>query len=165
MLLVAYLADKILCKKPEKWLKPWHLGIYLRVLGESYPMNTSMTARVQMGFKNLLDFVHWTKVAQLWKGHWPFLFGAIDLEGYSPPPPPTPLLHALNATWVWYHYKTINRFSQPGNMSTASLCRTWIVYEAFPDCPGEWRNLIGPPKAITTTSHNNDSEHPEAPTY
>ena len=27
-------------KKPEKWLKPGHMGTYLRVLNESYPMDT-----------------------------------------------------------------------------------------------------------------------------
>ena len=30
----------------EKWPKPWHMGTHLRVLSESYPMNTNMT-----GFK------------------------------------------------------------------------------------------------------------------
>ena len=27
----------------KKILKPWHIGTYLRVLNESYPMNTTMT--------------------------------------------------------------------------------------------------------------------------
>ena len=26
-----------------KWLKPWHVGTHLRVLSESYPMNTNVT--------------------------------------------------------------------------------------------------------------------------
>ena len=30
-------------KKLKKRLKPWHLGTHLRVLSESYPMNTNMT--------------------------------------------------------------------------------------------------------------------------
>ena len=30
-------------QKPEKWLKPWQMGTHLRVLNESYPMNTNMT--------------------------------------------------------------------------------------------------------------------------
>ena len=30
-------------QKTEKWLKPWHMGTHLRVLIESYPMNTNMT--------------------------------------------------------------------------------------------------------------------------
>ena len=30
-------------KKPEKWLKPWHMVTHLRVFSESYPMNTNIT--------------------------------------------------------------------------------------------------------------------------
>ena len=30
-------------KNPEKWLEPWHMDIHLRVLSESFPMNTNMT--------------------------------------------------------------------------------------------------------------------------
>ena len=30
-------------QKPEKWLKPWQMGTHLRVLSESYPINTNMT--------------------------------------------------------------------------------------------------------------------------
>ena len=29
-------------KKPEKLLKPWHMGTHLILLSESYPMNTNM---------------------------------------------------------------------------------------------------------------------------
>ena len=36
MLLVANLAITKWCKKPEKLLKPWQMGIHLRVLKESY---------------------------------------------------------------------------------------------------------------------------------
>ena len=43
MLPVANLANTKLCKKPAKLLKPWHTGTHLRVLSESYPMNTNMT--------------------------------------------------------------------------------------------------------------------------
>ena len=43
MLLVAYLGNTKWCKKAGKWLKPWHMGTHLRVLSESYPMNTNMT--------------------------------------------------------------------------------------------------------------------------
>ena len=42
MLLVANLANTKWSKKPEKWLKPWHMGTHLRVLSESYPTNTNM---------------------------------------------------------------------------------------------------------------------------
>ena len=37
------LANTKWCKIPEKWLKPWHMGPHLRVLSESYLMNTNMT--------------------------------------------------------------------------------------------------------------------------
>ena len=43
MLLVANLANTKLCKKPGKWLKPWHIGTHLRVLSEIYPINTNRT--------------------------------------------------------------------------------------------------------------------------
>ena len=43
ILLVVNLADIKWCKKPEKWLKPWHMGTHLRVLSTSFPMNTNMT--------------------------------------------------------------------------------------------------------------------------
>ena len=44
MLVVANLANTKLCKNNEtKWLKPCHMGTYLRVLSKSYPMNTNMT--------------------------------------------------------------------------------------------------------------------------
>ena len=46
MLVVANFANSKWCKKPEKWLKPWHMRTHLRVLSESYQMNTNMT-----GFK------------------------------------------------------------------------------------------------------------------
>ena len=29
-------------QKPEKWLKPWHMGTHLRALNKNYPMNTNM---------------------------------------------------------------------------------------------------------------------------
>ena len=43
MLVVANLANTKWCQKPEKWLKPWQMGTHLRVLGESFPMNTNLT--------------------------------------------------------------------------------------------------------------------------
>ena len=43
MLLVANLTNTKKCKKPEKLLKPWQMGTHLRVLSESFPMNTNMT--------------------------------------------------------------------------------------------------------------------------
>ena len=42
MLLVANLSITKLGKQPEKCLKHWHMGTHLRVLSESYPMNTNM---------------------------------------------------------------------------------------------------------------------------
>ena len=54
MLLVANLANTKWCKTREIWLKPWHMGIHMRVLSESYPMNTIL--------------VLWTKVASALEG-------------------------------------------------------------------------------------------------
>ena len=52
MLLVDNFANTKRCKKPEKLLKPWQMGTYLRVLGESFQMNTKTTG-FQWFFKNL----------------------------------------------------------------------------------------------------------------
>ena len=43
MLLVAYLANTKWCRRPEKLLKPWHMGTHPRVPSESSPINTNMT--------------------------------------------------------------------------------------------------------------------------
>ena len=43
MLLVANFTNTKLCEKAGKGLKPWHMGTHLRVLIESYPMNTNLT--------------------------------------------------------------------------------------------------------------------------
>ena len=43
MLLEANLDIIKWCKKPEKSLKPWHIGTHLRVLSESYLMNGNIT--------------------------------------------------------------------------------------------------------------------------
>ena len=43
MVLVANLTNIKYCKILDKSLKPWHMGTHLRVLSESYPMNTNMT--------------------------------------------------------------------------------------------------------------------------
>ena len=43
MLLVANLANRKSCNKPEEWLKPWLIDTNLIVLSESFPMNTNMT--------------------------------------------------------------------------------------------------------------------------
>ena len=40
-------------QKPEKWLKPWHVGTHLGVLIENYPINTNMT-----GFRWFSKIVH-----------------------------------------------------------------------------------------------------------
>ena len=59
MPLVASLVDTNLCIKPGKWLKPWQMGIHLRVLGESFQMNTNMIGLRWFSW----FFVHWTKVS------------------------------------------------------------------------------------------------------
>ena len=43
MLLVANSTNTKWCEKPEKSLKPWQMGTHLRVLSESFQMNTNMT--------------------------------------------------------------------------------------------------------------------------
>ena len=40
------------------------MGTHLRVLNESYPMNTNMTG-FKLFFKNLIILVHWMKVYSL----------------------------------------------------------------------------------------------------
>ena len=50
MLLVANFANTKSCKKAKKWLKPWHMDTHLRILSESYPMNTGMTRQGLEGF-------------------------------------------------------------------------------------------------------------------
>ena len=53
-----------LYKKPKKLLKPWQMGTHMRVLSESYPMNTNMTGF--RWFSKIL--VIWTKVASASEG-------------------------------------------------------------------------------------------------
>ena len=36
-------------QKPEKWLKPWHMGTHLGVVSESDLMNTNMTGFICTG--------------------------------------------------------------------------------------------------------------------
>ena len=56
MLLVANIANTKWCKKPANWLKPWHVGTHLRVLSETYLMNTN---RVKLIIKNRCIPVLW----------------------------------------------------------------------------------------------------------
>ena len=75
ILLVANLTNTKWCKKPEKWLKPLHMGTCLTVLGKSYPMNTYMTG---FGcFSNLCVLVLSMKVASALEG----LMGALSMNG------------------------------------------------------------------------------------
>ena len=39
----AYFGQYKIMQKKIKWLKPWYIGTHLRVLSESYLMNTNMT--------------------------------------------------------------------------------------------------------------------------
>ena len=64
MLVVANFANTKLCKKPQKCLKPWHMGTHLRVLGKSHLMNTKVT-RLGWLSKILHPLVLWTKVVVL----------------------------------------------------------------------------------------------------
>ena len=67
MLLVANLDNIKLCKKPEKRLKPWHMGTHLRELCESYPMHTNMTG-FRLFSKILCFLVLWMKIASALDG-------------------------------------------------------------------------------------------------
>ena len=42
VLLMVNLANTKWCKKPEKLLKPWHMGTHLRAPSDKYPMKTNM---------------------------------------------------------------------------------------------------------------------------
>ena len=53
MLLVANFANTKWCKNAVKLLKPWYMGTHLRVLSESYLMNTNMT-----GFRWFPKYLH-----------------------------------------------------------------------------------------------------------
>ena len=66
MLLVANLANTKWCKKPEKWLRPWHMGTHLRVLSEL--SNEYQHDRVLIVFKNLWVIVLWMKLALALEG-------------------------------------------------------------------------------------------------
>ena len=55
MLLAANFVFYILCKKTKICLKPWQMGTHLKVLSESFPMNTNMTGF--RGFSRYLDFL------------------------------------------------------------------------------------------------------------
>ena len=54
-------------KKAGKLLKPWQMGTQLRVLSESFPMNTNMTG-FRWFSKNLCILVLWAKVASALEG-------------------------------------------------------------------------------------------------
>ena len=66
MLVVANLANTKCSKKLEKIIKPWHIGTHMRVLSESFPMDTIMTG-VRWFLENFV-FVHWAKEASALKG-------------------------------------------------------------------------------------------------
>ena len=50
-------------KKLKNDWNPWHMGTHLKVLSESYPMNTNVT-----GFRSLYFLALWVKVASALKG-------------------------------------------------------------------------------------------------
>ena len=67
MLLVADLAKTKWCKKPGKWLKPWHKGTHLKVLSDSYQTITIMTG-FRCFFKDCCSLVPLMKVASALEG-------------------------------------------------------------------------------------------------
>ena len=54
-------------QKPLKWLKPWQMGTHLRVLSESYPMDTNLT-RFRCFSKIFASLCYGRKLPQQWKG-------------------------------------------------------------------------------------------------
>ena len=62
VLVVTKLANTKWGKKPAKWLKPWHVGTHLRVLSESFLMNTNMIG--------LDGFQKWLKMTEKWLKPW-----------------------------------------------------------------------------------------------
>ena len=81
MLLVANLPNTKWCKKSEKWPKPWQMGTHLRVLSESFPMNTNMTG---FGWFSLPAFQQFNILKFKC---WPFIslssIGTTDLQWYN----------------------------------------------------------------------------------
>ena len=67
MLLVANLANAKLCKKPEKWVKLLQMGTHMKVLSESFPMNTNMTG-FRCFSKIFASLCFGQKKPQHWKG-------------------------------------------------------------------------------------------------
>ena len=65
MLLVAIVANTKWCVKPEKSLKPWHMGTHLRVFSESYLMNTNKT-----GFRWISKIFMSLCFGRKWSQHW-----------------------------------------------------------------------------------------------
>ena len=67
-------------KKPGKCLKPWQMGTHLRVLSESFLMNTDMTG-FRWFSKNLCILVLWMNVASALEGLIPALRGRPQSAG------------------------------------------------------------------------------------
>ena len=82
MLLVANLANTKWCKKTWKCLKPLQMGTHLKVLSESFPMNTNMTGFRWFSkiFASLCH--HWTSLCQELTPPWggKFLFQKFEIS-------------------------------------------------------------------------------------
>ena len=68
MLLVANCTNTKWWENPEKLLKPWHMGTHLKVLSESYPMNSNITGLRWFSVIFVSLHVLWTNVASALKG-------------------------------------------------------------------------------------------------
>ena len=99
MLLVANFANSNWCKNADKGLNLWHVGTHLRVLSESYPMNTNMT-----GFRwfskcfaswNLLSMVTWHMV--IWNYDTKYILPIYACSGKNRP---TSLVVALTQKYL-----------------------------------------------------------------
>ena len=77
---MANLAHTKLYNKPEKWLKPWHMGTYLRVLKEMFLMTQNMNPS-----NAAATFIQNTRVQKFWKPSKPCHVGIhwIALAEYS----------------------------------------------------------------------------------
>ena len=58
--LIMVVANLAITKRKKNFKKYWHMGTYLRVLSESFPMNINMTGL--KWFSNIFFLVLWTKI-------------------------------------------------------------------------------------------------------
>ena len=67
-------------QKPEKWLKPWHMGVHLKVLSMSYLMNTNMTGLYIYIYIYIYIYMYYLLWIYSFENH--FLFDFVALFAY-----------------------------------------------------------------------------------